>query len=89
MPRADTHTARVLTLRQNLSALVAMAISRWDMQTSFDVLSAANLSCSLSDQFVRALGITFRHVGEILSEIFSAKKTTHIEFYLHESAENS
>jgi hypothetical protein len=31
----------------------------------------------------------FRHVGEILSKIFSVKKMTHIESYLRESARNS
>jgi hypothetical protein len=38
-----------------------MAISRGDRQTSFDVLSAANFSCSLSEQFVSANGIMFRY----------------------------
>jgi hypothetical protein len=37
MPGVDTLTARVLTLRQNLSVVVAIAISRWDMRTRFDV----------------------------------------------------
>jgi hypothetical protein len=37
IPRVDIHTARVLTPRQSLSALVAIAIARWDMQTSFDL----------------------------------------------------
>jgi hypothetical protein len=46
-------------------------------------------SCRFFEQFIRAIGITFRHVGEILSKIFSVKKMTHIESYLHESAENS
>ena len=38
---------------------------------------------------MRARGITFHHVGEILSKIFSVKKMTHIESYLYERAETS